>query len=395
MKTGRLALVSRSATRRGDERAAWRAASAVRPTEATLFRVFLLDGSSLVSYGEPARLDDRVIFSMPTSASKTEPQLHLVNLSSSRVDWDERRGTPRRLGPRVTSSTQAETHYAQLTYEIAQALNDVATTDDTARRLGHRGTRAAHARSLAGALTTTTSGTKSTRCSASSTRPSRTCERPRASSNFDLTFVATAEAPTIPSRCCRCPRRRKRSSRRSLAAYLADQPDERMSLLTMALAGFERDASVLPTDWLDYTRREVQATLAAEVEVDRQVPLPHVARDGPGGQRRARAADVRGVERLVAEVRARDRELGGPSSDPASTRCSRSWTSNSTPPGGFGWRVTVGRSGAEDFNKYPHVDHPTARPFGAPQGGARGRPRARRLRASRARSCSRRPQPRS
>ena len=36
---------------------------------APLFRVFLKDGTSLVSYGEMARVDDRVVFSMPTSAS--------------------------------------------------------------------------------------------------------------------------------------------------------------------------------------------------------------------------------------------------------------------------------------------------------------------------------------
>ena len=33
--------------------------------EATLLRVFLTDGTSLVSYGEPAKVSDRVIFSMP------------------------------------------------------------------------------------------------------------------------------------------------------------------------------------------------------------------------------------------------------------------------------------------------------------------------------------------
>ena len=46
--------------------------------ESPFFRVFLKDGSSLVSYGELARLSDRVVFSMPTSASPVEPQLHLV-----------------------------------------------------------------------------------------------------------------------------------------------------------------------------------------------------------------------------------------------------------------------------------------------------------------------------
>src|SRR4051812_36550934 len=56
--------------------------------DATLFRVFLKDGSSLVSYGEFARVGDRVIFSMPTAATPNPP-LHLVDLVDSRVDWDK------------------------------------------------------------------------------------------------------------------------------------------------------------------------------------------------------------------------------------------------------------------------------------------------------------------
>ncbi len=47
--------------------------------DVTLLRVFLTDGTSLVSYGEPALAGTRVVFSMPT-ASTTNPPLHLVNL---------------------------------------------------------------------------------------------------------------------------------------------------------------------------------------------------------------------------------------------------------------------------------------------------------------------------
>ena len=36
--------------------------------DATMFRVFLKDGRSLISYGEVARVGERVVFSMPTRA---------------------------------------------------------------------------------------------------------------------------------------------------------------------------------------------------------------------------------------------------------------------------------------------------------------------------------------
>ena len=58
--------------------------------DATLLRVFLRDGKTLVSYGELARVGDRVIFSMPTGPLPNPP-LHLVNLPADWVDWKKRR----------------------------------------------------------------------------------------------------------------------------------------------------------------------------------------------------------------------------------------------------------------------------------------------------------------
>ena len=52
--------------------------------EPTLLRVFLKNGTSLVSYGEPARVTERVVFLMPTTAGPNPP-LHLVNLPIDRV----------------------------------------------------------------------------------------------------------------------------------------------------------------------------------------------------------------------------------------------------------------------------------------------------------------------
>ena len=55
--------------------------------DATLLRVFLRDGTSLVSYGEFARVADRVVFSLPTSPLP-HPSLQLVNIPAARIDWD-------------------------------------------------------------------------------------------------------------------------------------------------------------------------------------------------------------------------------------------------------------------------------------------------------------------
>src|SRR6185295_803266 len=107
---------------------------AVPADDATLLRVFLTDGTSLVSYGEPARLDDRVIFSMPTEITPNPP-LHLVNLPADRVDWDRtnRYAATARMSRYV--QTQAENDYAALSNQVATTLNEVAHIAAPAQRL--------------------------------------------------------------------------------------------------------------------------------------------------------------------------------------------------------------------------------------------------------------------
>src|SRR5262245_58609533 len=64
------------------------ATAAAGDESATLLRVFLRDGTSLVSYGEPARVGERIVFSMPTGPLPNPP-LHLVNLPATTVDWEK------------------------------------------------------------------------------------------------------------------------------------------------------------------------------------------------------------------------------------------------------------------------------------------------------------------
>ena len=102
--------------------------------DATLLRVFLKDGTSLVSYGEPARVGDRVVFSMPTAATPNPP-LQLVNLAAGRVDWDRTNRYAAAARSAHYFQNQADIDYAALSGEIAQALNEVTQTSDSARRL--------------------------------------------------------------------------------------------------------------------------------------------------------------------------------------------------------------------------------------------------------------------
>src|SRR2546421_2377652 len=75
--------------------------------DATLLRVFLTDGTSLVSYGEPALAGSRVVFSMPT-ASTPNPPPHLVNLPPHPGDWA--RTSRYAAHPRATPDVEGEGH---------------------------------------------------------------------------------------------------------------------------------------------------------------------------------------------------------------------------------------------------------------------------------------------
>src|SRR5437773_1052146 len=102
--------------------------------DVTLLRVFLLDGSALVSYGEPAGIGDRVVFSMPPAATPNPP-LHLIDLAAARVDWERTNRYSEAARAAHYIDTQAELEYAALSVRMTQALNQLTDTEDAARRL--------------------------------------------------------------------------------------------------------------------------------------------------------------------------------------------------------------------------------------------------------------------
>jgi hypothetical protein len=101
---------------------------------ATLFRVFFLDGTSVVSYGELARVADRVVFAMPVGGTIDEPRLHPVTLAAALVDW-ERTNRYAASARYQQYSERAESDYQRLTDEVAALLNDIALSTDRARAL--------------------------------------------------------------------------------------------------------------------------------------------------------------------------------------------------------------------------------------------------------------------
>jgi len=276
--------------------------------DATEFRVFLKDGTSLVSFGELARVDDRVVFSIPTTLS-TEPDLQLVNLSADHVDWEKTDRYTDSVRSARYMETQGEAHYAMLTAEIAQAINDVQATTDPRQRLAivERARRtltdwpAAHYNyrqaEIGHMISMLDEAIVELRAQAGIQR-------------FDLSFVASVAEPS-PAREPLLPRATLRDIIEQVltASRLSESSVERVSLMSTALAIVEHDADILPSDWRTQIRRSTHAAITMEIATDRAYQTLTSRTLDLAGQR-AKAADVRGVERLMSDVRQRDEQLG-------------------------------------------------------------------------------------
>ncbi len=285
-----------------------RPASAVAADEATLLRVFLTDGTSLISYGEPARVNDRVIFSMPT-ATTPNPPLHLVNLPLARVDWDRtsRYAATARASHYV--ETQAESDYATLSNDVASTLNEVATTAEPSQRLAivqrarqtladwpqsHFNYRAAEVRQLLGMLDEAIADLQASRS------PGR----------FALSLSAFSDPPAIVEPLLPPPATPRQAIEQILtAARAVDMSAERTSLLATAVASLDREKAALPAAWAAVARAEARSEIARELKLDRSYQSL-TARMMALANRRAKQADVRGLERVVRAVRQRDAALG-------------------------------------------------------------------------------------
>ncbi|MBI2828802.1 MAG: hypothetical protein HYX77_05990 [Acidobacteria bacterium] len=105
---------------------------AAATSDAMLFRLFLIDGTSVVSYGEFARVDDRVVFSM-VIGGEVEPRLHAATLPASAIDWarTDRHAASTRY--QWYAQTRGEDDFLRLSNGVAGVLNDVLLTTDRTR----------------------------------------------------------------------------------------------------------------------------------------------------------------------------------------------------------------------------------------------------------------------
>ncbi len=275
--------------------------------DATLLRVFLTDGTSLVSYGEPAKVGDRIVFSMPTGAGPVPP-LQLIDMPASRVDWE--RTSRYAASARATHylQTQAENDYAVLSNDVAATLNDVSKAAEPAKRielverarktlaewpLTHYNYRQNEVRQM---LTMLDEAIADLRAAAT---PGR----------YELTLSAFVDPPTITELLLPAPTAQESIEQTLKAARAVDVAADRTALLGAALATIDREKTALPADWVSAKRAETEAAIQVERRIDRSYQLL-TKRYVRLANQSARAADVKSLAWLLTRIRVRDAALG-------------------------------------------------------------------------------------
>jgi hypothetical protein len=272
---------------------------------AVYYRIFLTDGSTLASYGEFARVVDRVVFSMRVGGTDAAPALQLVSLPAEKVNWTETERYADSARAQHYARTRGEADYAALNDYVAGTLSDIALTNsptlqrrmaETARQYLAQwsrftyGYRAADVAQLSSFLDEAAADFRP-----SGNGPAR---------SFDLELVAiVGPPPAVPLQPA--PSLRESVQQALTAADAVEDPGERMSLLQAAAGALNgvKDA------WAAPLAKKVSHDLAAEQRTDKayeELERVAVAR----ADSRAAAADVRGLQGVIAEVLTRDDRLG-------------------------------------------------------------------------------------
>lgn len=270
------------------------------------YRIFLSDGTALVSFGEFARANGRVVFTMPIGAPANPDVLRVVTLPDAVIDWERTDRYANAVRHRHYASTRGEEDYAALTGAVARALGDMAFAPDASTKLAiaadirrqllewpstHLGYRSGDVRELTAIVEEAISDIRA----GSGGR------------SFDLSLVAMIEPPAEP--LLPEPTVKETIELASAAAGLTGERAERRSLQEHILAVLERRKPALPRDWYRSTRKALASDVDREAKLDRQYENL-AARSLSSAREYAARADAAALERLAAGVQREDAKLG-------------------------------------------------------------------------------------
>ncbi len=284
-------------------------AYAQAPASRVLFRVFLTDGRVLSSYGEWARIDDRVIFSMPSQLTRDPLELHLVTIPSQRIDWPRTERYAESVRAAAYGASRGDADFAAFSSEVAKTLDEVARIQEPAGRLAtaerarqkladwpaaHFGYRIAEVRDALAVLDEVIAQLRVA----------------MGMNRFDLTLSANAPLAMPPPPPLPPPTDAELVEQFVAAASIAETPAERIGLLQTVMRLIDRAIGLLPSEWAIRMRRTAGGDLDREQQIEqaynqlRTRTLDEAAKLSARG----RAADL---ERLREQVKEEDRRLGG------------------------------------------------------------------------------------
>jgi hypothetical protein len=273
-------------------------------TDVTLFRLYMLDGSVLTSYGEFARVDDRVVFSMPVGGRSEEPRIQVTSVQATLVDWPRTDRYSASARYQRYAESRGEEDFRILSNEVAVALNDIALSANRQQALAlaetvrrtvadwprtHYGYRQNDVREILSVLDQAIS---SLRIAAGA-------------SSFELSLVAMADAPELE------PVAAMPNARQQLDEifYVASKSRgaERVALLQSGLTllseagGTISDASAL--------RRDAEQQIRKEIATDRKYASLSQKVITQAKSLAARAS-ITQIERLMTRIPKEDARLG-------------------------------------------------------------------------------------
>jgi hypothetical protein len=283
--------------------------AAARPaTDALLLRLFLNDGTTLVSYGEYARVDDRVVFSMIVGGGGDMPRLHPVTLPARLVDWTRTDRHAASARYQQYAATRGEQDFQRLNDEVAAALNGILHTKDRGRALEiaerawttlaawpreHYGYRQHDVQEVLAVLDEAISGLRGGPVDGS----------------FNLTLVAMVPEPAFEP-LATMPTVRQQIDDVLRVAALTDRTVERLALLQSAVVLLNEAASYLPPSEASTLRRRVDAQIRLENAIDAKY-TQLAQRFVTQATRAAAQARIGDVEQVLTRIRREDSRLGG------------------------------------------------------------------------------------
>jgi hypothetical protein len=259
----------------------------------------------VVSYGEYARLDDQVIFSMPVGGHD-ETRLHVVRLPAQAIDWPRTDRYAVSARYQQYAATRGEEDFQQLSTDVANILNQIAQSTNRPRALelaeqarkmlaewprAHFGYRQQDVREITILLDESISGL-----------------RAAAGKNaFDLSLVAFPDVEREPVMGMPSPREQLDAALRVVS--LTAGASERVALLNAALSLIDGVGSAIPASEKTKLRRSVERQIRDEADVDSRYN-DFSRKVVASASRAAAGAHIADAERLLNQLSDQDDRLG-------------------------------------------------------------------------------------